>query len=489
MTSEHTDVLVIGGGIEGLSAATTLARGGLAVRLIAAEETIGEFDAEREFHPGYRAPGLRPVPAPRPWLVDALELRKHGFETRSAPEGSRGVALPYCEPLLETIRELVDAPPLEVIDPRLADLWQLGRTAHRARRRLGKAGFAEALRIFPMSIEDWLAEHGGERPARAQIAAPALFGGWVGPLSPSTAFLWLLARAAGELEPVGGGPRLVAALDAAARAAGAGIELGNPVRSLVVEKGRVRGAETAAGERLATRVLSTAPPCTTLLDWIPPRELPTSLREEIAAVRHRGIVATMQIALGGPVELPEETWVGDDPHDWERAFDAAKHRTIPERPVFRLRAPGQKNVSLAPGEGMVLQLQLLGVPHFAETTENDRARDEIERRTIDRLEELWPGIGEKIVATETLTPADLEQEFGLPGGHLDHGELALDQIFSLRPCGSIGHYRTPLDGLWIAGRGTHPGGPFPGSSGALAARAVLAASRKSRHSRFERARP
>ncbi len=479
MTAEKTDLLVVGGGVDALAAAIIVARAGHSVRLICSEASLGEIDASREFHPGYRSAGLRCLSAPRPAVVARLRLEQFGYLSRPRPEmdALRALAAPLLDemaPIIATIHEFADGAPRDLIDPPFLELLKLGGSLRRTRRAMGNAGFADALRVLPMSIEDWLSEQIDDPKQRAHIAAPALLGGWVGPLSPSSAFLWLLAHAGGHHEPAGGGPALVAALEAAARAAGVSIETSTKVEGWIIEDARVVGARTNAADHRTHQLLSCVHPGTTLLERLGAREIPATLREDLGAYRSRGIVAVMHVALDGPVEGPEERWIGDSPLAWERAFDAAKHGTIPEHPCLRLRVVSATDASLAPEGGSVVRLQVFAVPMVAPENAEPQ-REQLAARVLEQLrchDENW---ADSVVGHQLITPTDLEQQHHLPGGHLEQGELALDQIFSLRPCCGIGRYRTPIPGLWIAGPGTHPGGPFPGSSGVLAADQILAA--------------
>ncbi len=479
MARQKTDLLVVGGGIDALAAATIVARAGHSVRLICAEPGLGEIDANCEFHPGYRSAGLRSLSAPRPAVVARLRLEQFGYRSRPRPESDahRALAAPLLDemaPIIATIHEFADGAPRDLIDPPFLELLKLGGSLRRTRRAMGNTGFADALRVLPMSIEDWLSETIEDPKQRAHIAASALFGGWVGPMSPSSAFLWLLAHAGGHHEPAGGGPALVAALEAAAGAAGGRIETSTTVEDWIIEDDRVVGARTDSGDHRTHQLLSCVHPGTTLLERLGAREIPATLREDLGAYRSRGIVAVMHVALDGPVVGDEERWIGDSPLAWERAFDAAKHGTIPQHPCLRLRVVSAADASLAPEGGSVVQLQVFAVPVVA--PENARPqREQLAARVLEQLRCHDEKLAASVVGHQLITPTDLEQQHHLPGGHLEHGELALDQIFSLRPCVGIGSYSTPIPGLWIAGAGTHPGGPFPASSGVLAADQILAA--------------
>ena len=479
MGLEKTDLLVVGGGIDALAAATIVARAGHSVRLICAEPGLGEIDASREFHPGYRSAGLRCLSAPRPAVVARLRLEQFGYRSRPRPESDahRALAAPLLDemaPIIATIHEFADGAPRDLIDPPFLELLKLGGSLRRTRRAMGNTGFADALRVLPMSIEDWLSETIEDPKQRAHIAASALFGGWVGPMSPSSAFLWLLAHAGGHHEPAGGGPALVAALEAAAGAAGVRIETSTTVEDWIIEDDRVVGARTDSGDHRTHQLLSCVHPGTTLLERLGAREIPATLREDLGSYRSRGIVAVMHVALDGPVVGDEERWIGDSPLAWERAFDAAKHGTIPEHPCLRLRVVSATDASLAPEGGSVIHLQVFAVPVVA--PENaDPQREQLAARVLEQLRRHDEKLAASVVGHQLITPTDLEQQHHLPGGHLEHGELALDQIFSLRPCVGIGSYSTPIPGLWIAGAGPPPGGPFPASSGVLAADQILAA--------------
>lgn len=480
MTSEQSDLLVVGGGIEALAAATTLAAGGRSVRLIAPESNLGEIDASWEFHPGYRTAGLRSLAPPRPGVAASLRLADFGYATRASdddPNEKQAAALvAEMAPVIAAIQGFADSPPKELIDPSLMEILGLGATAHRTRRALGSRGFADLLRVLPMSIEDWLSERFDDPQLRAVLAAPALLAGWVGPLSPSTAFLWLLARAGGAQQIVGGAPALVQALERAATTAGVIIDLQTEVTGWLIADGQVVGADTTSGELGAAAVLSTEHPRIALLERLGSREVPATVREDLGATRSRGMVAVMHVALDIEVEGPHTRWTGESPLDWERAFDAAKHGTIPDRPCLRIEVASADDPAIAPAGGSVLKLTVFAVP-TVRPEEADQQRQALEARVFEQLDTIDEGWPSAIVGHQLITPTDLEQKHHLPGGHLEGGELALDQVFSLRPCASLGKYRTPVEGLFIAGSGTHPGGPFPGSSGVLAARQMLQAAR------------
>jgi phytoene dehydrogenase-like protein len=257
------------------------------------------------------------------------------------------------------------------------------------------------------------------------------------------------------------------------------LETGAIVERLVVEGGAVRAVRCADGREFAgSQVLASCNPRTVLLDLLPPAVLPLAIRDQIGNFRCRGTAAKLHLALDGPLTLGgrevEIAHLGGGTIDaFERAFDAVKYRQASQHPFLEVRQPTVPDASLAPAGGHVLSVLVAYAPYELEGGWTREAKEALAARVIERLDRSCPGLRQRVVGVQTLTPADLEVRYNLPGGHLHHGEHALDQLLFVRPSHRLAHYATPVDGLFLAGGGSHPGGGLSGVPGWLAAGAAL----------------
>lgn len=337
----------------------------------------------------------------------------------------------------------------------------------------------ECLRVGPMSVWDWLEECTTSAGLQVALAAPALLGARTGPRAAGTAALLLMHECAASGEVVGGPAALIAALEAACGERGVEIRKEVPVQRILVSEKRVRGVELEDGSAIETGlVASSVDPRQTLLDLVSPRDLPPGLDRPLRNWRCRGTSAVVHLALDGPLEFacrPESLFeaicVADDLVQLERAFDAVKYRALPEAPHLDIRVPTVADPSLAPDGHHVVSILVHAVPLDLEGGWQ-QGREELMRRVLARLTAVSPSCADRIVGHELLTPADLEREYRLTGGHLHHGEPGLDQLASLRPAASCARYRTPLDGLFLCGSGSHPGGGITCAPGMLGAAAM-----------------
>lgn len=502
--------VVIGGGPNGLAAATLLARAGHAVTLLERRAVLGGVAAGEEFHPGFRTPGLLHESATlRRAFASRLELERHGLvlekrpaDVLAAARDGPGLVVPRdphaaselgerdaaaysaWRAFLGRVRPFVlralSEPPPE-LDPRApGEILELLR-AGVALRRLGERDMLELLRVGPMAVADWMKDTFESERLRAALAAPALTGTWLGPWSAGSAACLLGHECSIEREARGGAAAVVRALASAARAAGVDVRLESAALRLHVADGAVRGVELADGEVLVTeRVLSTLDPRRTFLELVPREHLDSELGAAVAAWRVRGTTAKVHLALDGPPRWRgrEEARIarvitGETLDELERAFDAVKYDALSERPLLDVSVPTFAAEGLAPPGKHVVSVLVHYAPRALAGGWTDAARDTLERRVLDALEELAPGIGARVLACETLSPADIEERYGLSGGHVHHGEHALDQLFFLRPTRFCNRYATPIAGLYTGGSGSHPGGGVTCAPGALAARALL----------------
>lgn len=510
------DVVVIGGGHNGLVAATRLASAGRKVTLVERRSVLGGLAAGEEFHPGYRSAGLlQDTSLVASEVVEGLGLTGHGLKVRKqtpsvwlprregggihlepgAPDGASGVdrkAWLGWTMLLERARKvlrplMVEAPP-DLDQPTFGHVASLLSAAVRL-RTLGADSMMDLLRVFPMCAADLVAEHFDDPLLQAGLCGPAIYGTYAGPWSPGTAANLLLGEVAGGPGVVGGPASLVASLTKAAEAAGVEVRTGAAVRRLRVGAAGVEGVELAPSEEgaepevlEARQVVASCDPRTTLHGLLDPIDLGEALDHNVRAFRMRGTTACVHYALSGPPPLrdgpsstPLAIRTGEHVDELEKAFDAVKYGEFSETPALEVWIPTVEDPSLAP-EGHHVATVLV---HFAARDRRggwgDDARDALAARVDATLEEFLPGFGDQVEGREVLTPLDIETRYGVVGGHLHHGEQALDQ-WVMRPTPECARYATPIAGLFLAGGGCHPGGGVRGLPGWLGAAAALAAS-------------
>lgn len=515
--STPRDVVVIGGGINGLVAAFYLARAGRKPLVLERRSAVGGCVGTREIHPGYRSPALSHEAGPLAAQIERdMRLESHGLEwiaaewrdTALAPDGRTLVLGPDVAHAGDSIRAfssrdaeayprwrstferlatalvpLVSRAAPDVDAPVMADLWTLGATARRY-RGLGRADAFKLLRWPPMPIADLVSEWFETPLLQAAIAGRATLGLFAGPQEAGTTAALLLAEAmthAGARErrvPKGGPGRLANAMATAARSAGVEIREGAEVTAILVDAGRARGVRLSNGDVVEVNcVVSGADPKRTLLGLVDPAAIDPEFAWRVGNIRMRGTLAKVNLALDGlPASVtlaPGRIHVGPDLDYLERAFDPAKYGELPEAPWLEAQVPTLADPSLAPSGGHVMSIYVQHVPTTPRGSTWDAARSQLTDLVLRTLSSYMPDLSGRIVGAETLTPADLEREFGLTGGHIHHGEHALDQLHLGRPLLGWAKCRTPVYGLYLCGAGTHPGGGVSGLPGLLSSQAVV----------------
>jgi phytoene dehydrogenase-like protein len=518
--------VIIGGGHNGLVAAAYLARAGHKPLVLERRDEVGGAAVTHELTPGFRVPALAHATALRADIVSQLSLENQGLHfTRPpvsvfAPAGD-GRALVLWREMLQSVQSLAqwsaaDAArwpefsdtalaiagaiggllrqvPPSLDEPGPGELWDLVSTG-RAIRGLGRSRLYQMLRWGPMPIADLAAEWLESPVARAVICGRGIFAAAAGPRSAGTAASWLLQVAheghpAGAPTFVAGGPgSLAAAIAAAATGAGAEIRRNAEVAHIDVDDRGVCGVTLASGEQIRTGVvISNADPKRTLLDLVDPVRLPPSFRHKIQHYRMRGVLAKVNLALArlpkfrgaAAHEQPSETLlagrihIGPDPDYLERAFDRSKYGELSTEPWLEVVIPSLTDPTLAPQGQHVMSVYAQWAPYALRGQSWNRARDAFSDAIVKTIAAHAPDLPSLILAREILTPLDLEQRYGLTGGHIFHGEHALDQLYAMRPVLGWAQHRTPIAGLYLCGAGTHPGGGLTGAPGAHAARIVL----------------
>jgi phytoene dehydrogenase-like protein len=251
-----------------------------------------------------------------------------------------------------------------------------------------------------------------------------------------------------------------------------------------VNGGKVTGVVLAGGEEVsATAVISSADPRRTFLKLVEPTDLDPSFLSKVENYRCLGSAAKVNLALSalpafsalkaGSEAMHGRIHVGPDTDYLERAFDAAKYGDFSAQPYMDITIPSLSDPSLAPKDAHVMSVHVQYAPYRLKKGDWKARREEFGDAVIKALSAYAPNIGESIVHRQILTPLDLEQTYGLTGGHIFHGEHSLDQLFAFRPILGWAQYRTPIRGLYLCGAGTHPGGGITGGPGANASREII----------------
>ena len=514
-----TDVIFVGAGHNGLAAATLLARRGMKTLVLEARSGVGGAAITETLHPGFRISTLAHAAQPAAALMTELRLAEHGLEliepdphlfvplhdgrslvlgrdidatTRSIASFSADDARRYPEfcATLERIRSFVgnvmaNTPP-DIEQPSHADVWSMLMMGRRF-RGLGKKYAYRLLRWAPMSAADFVSEWFDSEPLRAAIASGGIFGTSFGPRSAGSAAVLLMRTCSGDGRQrlvKGGLGSLTSALASSARAAGAEIRTNAEVRHILVRQGRVAGVTLTSGEELQAKiVVSNADPRRTLLGLLDPVELEPGFLARVRNYRAAGTVAKINLALkalpsftstsGDHRALGGFIQIGPELDYLERAFDASKYGRWSPRPYLEITIPSLTDPTLAPAGSHVMSITAQYAPYTLRGTDWATAAPEFADAVIATLADYAPDLPSLILHRQVITPVDLESSYGLTGGHIFHGELALDQLFTMRPLLGWARYRTPIAGLYLCGAGTHPGYGVSGLSGLNAAREIL----------------
>jgi len=516
------DIIIIGGGHNGLVAACYLSRAGLKALVIERRDVIGGAAVTEEIHPGFRCSTLAHSVGPLlPNIIKDLNLARHGLEIIT-PE-ARVIALnpesqniciyhdtkrtlnsiekvsaadarnyPKFEQSFarigKVLSSLVTATPPEIEKPSAGELFHLGKVGI-SFRKLGKVDAYRHLRWAPMAVADLAAEWFETETLRAAVAARGIFGAFAGPWSAgtSTGLLWQSAIDGHPIAPSssvrGGMGALSDSLRKAAEAKGAEIRAGVAVARIEIKQDKFSSVVLGNGEEISARaVVSNADPRTTFLKLLDPGDLDPTFLLKIQNYRAAGVSAKVNLALSGLPsftgltdggQLSGRIHIGPEIDYLERAFDAAKYGDYSPAPYMDITIPTLTDPGLAPAGAHVMSIYVQYAPYTLKNGDWNSRREEFADNAIRTLANYSPNLKELIVARQTITPLDLEQTYGLSGGHIHHGEQSLDQFFTFRPLIGWAQYRGPIKGLYLCGSGTHPGGGLTGGPGANAAREIV----------------
>ena len=522
------DAIIIGGGHNGLITAFYLAKAGYKPLVLERRSQVGGAAITEEFHPGFRCSILAHSAGPlRPDIVRDMRLEKQGLKLITpdvaavsfSPDGraltlyndvsksakeigkfSPKDAAQYPEfqrslaKISKVIAEALAIAPPNIDHPSKGDLWSMLQTG-RSMRRLGKKDMYRLLRWGPMAVADLVAEYFDSELLRATIAARGIFGTFLGPWSAGSSLV-LLIRAAADAHAAGsacfaesGMGAVTQAMASAAREAGAEIRTGVEVIEISVGKGVASGVVLSNGEEInAQAIISNADPKRTLLKLVDPIHLSPDFVTKLQHYRMAGAVAKVNLALSG---LPNFTGIdgnaevlrgrihiGPDIDYLERAFDDSKYGNFSKQPYLEATIPSLTDPSLAPPGKHVMSIYMQYAPFKLKNGDWEKQRVALGDTVVKTLAQYAPNLPELILTHQIITPQDLEDIYGLTSGHIFHGELALDQFFTMRPLLDWARYGTPIQNLYLCGSGTHPGAGLTGGSGANAAREILKSMKK-----------
>ncbi|MEX2962745.1 phytoene desaturase family protein [Microbulbifer sp. TYP-18] len=521
-----TDVLIVGGGHNGLVCACYLARAGQKVTVLERRDIVGGAAVTEEFHPGFRnSVASYTVSLLNPKVIEDLNLHRHGLRVKLRPQanffplsdteslsfhssfadtsaeiarfsGKDAAALPAFYAMLESVAdilrtELLRTPPN--VGGGLVDLLRAGSFSLRA-RHLTMAQRRDALDLFTKSATDILDAWFENDHLKAALAFDSIVGNYAAPSTPGSAYV-LLHHVFGEVNGVkgawghalGGMGAITQAMLKEAQRLGVTVRTGAEVSEVRVDNGRATGVRLANGDTLrARKVVANVGPKLLFGSMVDPQHLDDEFLRRVRGFKVASGTFRMNVALS---ELPDFTCrpgthlqkhhqagivIGPDLAYLEQAYLDAKQFGWSKKPIVEILIPSTVDDSLAPpGQHVASLFCQQFAPTLADGRSWDDCREAAADTIVDAVSEYAPNFRDAIIARQIHSPLDLERKFGLVGGDIFHGALGLDQLWSNRPFMGYCNYRTPVAGLYLCGSGTHPGGGVTGVPGHNAAREIL----------------
>ena len=517
------DVVIIGAGHNGLVCGAYLAKAGYKVLAVERRPVIGGACITESPWPGYHVSSASYLMSlMQPKIILDLELKKHGLEVLgSAPttvlldetrtftfwpeyerlhqelaklsprdaEAYRGYRA-CLDRLTPFFREIIWETPPDITSRQFAKLFGTARFGLRYLKY--RHLFNDIYDVMTMSAYDYLRRWFENDTVIALFGYYVTGGGTNASMKmPATAFSCIRPLVRDNTTAAGGGGFIrggMGAISAAIARSGAahGLEVRTdaPVERVLVENGRAAGVVLAGGETIRARaVVSNANAKTTFLKLVPPAHTPAEFRAKVNGIRtksgifkvHLGVSKLPHYRAFAPsadLAYPSAMRIGSSVNYLERAFDHAKYEQMSAEPFLTIMAPSVHDPSIAPPGKHVLSIMGGHVAYQDDPAGLPQLRAKLLDRVISTIEHHAPGFRADVLHSEVLTPNDLEERFDLPGGHVHHGDLTMDQAFTNRPVGGFADYRSPVPGLYLSSSSVHPGGGVTGVPGHNAAREI-----------------
>ncbi|HET8925663.1 MAG TPA: NAD(P)/FAD-dependent oxidoreductase [Candidatus Acidoferrum sp.] len=521
--SQRYDVIVIGGGHNGLVNAAYLAKAGKKVVVLERRHVLGGAAVTEEIFPGFFFSECSYVVSLlRPEIIRELDLPRHGLEIlpldgtfspmpngdylwrvndhaksiRDIRRHSRLDAEAYDEfskmmtPMCRFVKPILSMIPPDPTTLNPKDLKQLHFLLQRFRELSSDERYT-FVQLMTMSSADFLDQWFETDVLKATMSASGIIGTFLGIRSPGTAYV-LLHHYMGEIDGAfrswgfsrGGTGAISNAIAAAARELGVEIRTQAPVSKILTKNGRTTGVVLQSGEELFANVVSSSvDPHLTFERFLEPSELPGDFLEGVRRYKFRGSSGKVNLALdalpnfkclpGPGAHLRGAISISPGTDYMERAYDDAKYGHYSRRPYIDMVIPSLTDPSVAPPGKHVLSCFVQYAPYKLAEGTWDEQREAFGDNIVNTIAEYAPNMKDIIVGRQVLTPLDLEREFGLTQGNIFQGELSLEQLFFLRPVAGWAYYRTPIRNLYMCGSATHPGGGIMGANGRLASQVIL----------------
>ncbi len=522
--SNQYDAIVVGGGHNGLVNGAYLAKAGLKTLILERRHLVGGAAITEELVPGFHFTTFSyALSLLRPDIIHELDLVRHGFMPILMPSSfapmqngdylllgpdqeeniqeirrhSRHDADAYeryehdMERVCQAVKPLFDKAPPNLFGKSPEDLEEMAELASHL-RGIEPRVMHDMVRLLTGSAADFLDDYFESDILKGYLASSSIIGTRVGPMSQGSGLV-LLYHSIGEHDGLfgswafhkGGNGGFTQVLARAAQAYGAEIRLESPVEAVMTQHGRTTGVALVDGTELkADIVVSALDPRRTFLELVEPRELPADLVENINRMRFQGTSAKVNFALDG---LPPFAALGNRTDQFggfvnmgpsleylERAFDEAKYGWYSSMPYIDGAVQSVVDPDMAPPGKHVMSCFIQYAPYHLKGSDWDSERDRFGDTVQSTLESFFPGFSDLVLHREVVTPLDIERTVGLTEGNIFAGEFFAPQMYFFRPAPGWSQYRTPIEGYYQCGSGTHPGGCVIGAPGKLASQRILA---------------